>query len=217
MTRKTFQEILEMELLWNSKAISYFLCFFLIFWEMGIKKMLGTLKILMMDFNTTNSMSRIKWQLTLETIIAAKKAKLQSACCCYYWFSQGIKMSRVNSNGSKGSAKGISVLSLSSALLIWSCSVWPTTSRRTWYNTSVLALWETDPLPFTCSILGNYLHQDPYQQGCLQPFAGEIWGWLGSVYSSFEDRCKLMLTINQAYLPNQGKSAATESIMPKPR
>lgn len=50
---------------------------------MGIKKMLGTLKILMMDFNTTNSMSRIKWQLTLETIIAAKKAKLQSACCCY--------------------------------------------------------------------------------------------------------------------------------------
>lgn len=106
----------------------------------------------------------------------------------------------------------ISLLSFSSALLIWSCSVWQTASRCSWYNFSVLGLWQAGPLPFTCSILGNCLHQDPFQQGRLQPFAGEIWGWLGSIYSSLEDRCKLMLTINQAHLPNQGKSVSRQSL-----
>ena len=169
-------------------------------------------------------MTGIKWQLTLEVIIAAKKPGLQCACklndlllLVVVFPGRKMRYSSVNSNRSKSCAKVSSVLSFSSALLIWSCSVCQPSSSSTWYNFSVLQVVAGWSLPFPSSTLGNCLHQDPYQQGCLQPFAGELWGWQGSVCSLFAGRRKLMLITLQAHLPNQGKCVATVSIVPNPK
>lgn len=125
-----------------------------------------------------------------------------------------MRYSRVNSNRNRSSAKVISVLSFSSALLIQSCSVWQTASRCTWYNVSVLGLIPY-PLPVLSLVIAftRILTSKAVYNHLQEKFGA---GW-GSVYGSFEDRCKLMLTINQAHLPNQGKSVATVSLMPKPR
>lgn len=112
-----------------------------------------------------------------------------------------MRYSSVNSNRTRSCAKVISMLSFSSLLLIWSRSACQP-SNSTWHNFSVLQV--VAGLSSTFS-LGNCLHQDPYQQGCLQPFAGELWGWQWSVFSSFSGRCKLMLTTVQTHFPNQGK------------
>lgn len=125
-----------------------------------------------------------------------------------------MRHSSVNSNRSRSCAKVISVLSFSSALLIWSCSSCQPASSSTGYNFQCYRLWQAGPLPFPSSSLGNCLHQDPYQEGCPHPFAGERWGWQESLCSSFAARHKLMLTTFPAHLPNHGKLVATIGVVP---
>lgn len=125
-----------------------------------------------------------------------------------------MRYSSVNSNRSRSCcAKVISVLSFSSALLIWSCSSCQPASSSTGYNFQCCGLQQAGPLPFPSSTLGNCLHQDPYQQGCPHPFA-ELWGWQESLCSSFAGTHELMLTTFQGHLPNHGKLVATIGVVP---
>lgn len=126
-----------------------------------------------------------------------------------------MRYNNVNSNRSRNCAKMNSVLSFSPALLIRSCSACQPASSSTLCKFSVLQVvagW-TLTLSYFC----------PWQllspgslPGCLQPSAGEVWGQQGSAGSSSAGRHKLMLTMLQACLPNQGRPVLTVNIMPNP-
>lgn len=124
-----------------------------------------------------------------------------------------MRYNSVNSNRSRNCAKMNSVLSFSSFLLIRSCSACQPASSSILYNLSVLQVvagWS-----LTLSYFCPWQLLSPGSlPGCLQPSAGERWGQQGSAGSSSAGRHKLMLTMLQACLPNQGRPVLT--VMPNP-